>query len=99
MSLDEVPVAGSETFSWTDILRAIGVFPDHRDFQASLVRLTGKIVEVVGNVDAAETGFKRASKTLRGITGMRLMEATAAVSKNKITEYRVRMKVTFVLDE
>ena len=49
--------------------------------------------------DAAETGFKRASKTLRGITGMRLMEATASVKKNKIVEYRVRMKVTFVLDE
>jgi len=49
--------------------------------------------------DAAETGFKRASKTLRGITGMRLIEATAAVSKNKITEYRVRMKLTFVLED
>ncbi|MGH8245277.1 MAG: dodecin family protein [Gammaproteobacteria bacterium] len=49
--------------------------------------------------DAADTGFKRASKTLRGITGMRLIEATAAVSKNKITEYRVRMKVTFVLED
>ena len=49
--------------------------------------------------DAAETGFKRASKTLRGITGLRVMEATASVRKNKIVEYRVRMKVTFVLDE
>ena len=49
--------------------------------------------------DAAEAGFKRASKTLRGITGIRLMEATAAVKKDKIIEYRVRMKVTFVLDE
>jgi hypothetical protein len=49
--------------------------------------------------DAAEAGFKRASKTLRGITGMRLIEATAAVSKNKITEYRVRMKLTFVLED
>jgi dodecin len=49
--------------------------------------------------DAAESGFKRASKTLRGITGMHLVEATAAVSKNKITEYRVRMKVTFVLED
>lgn len=49
--------------------------------------------------DAAEAGFKRATKTLRGITGMRLMEATASVKKNKIVEYRVRMKVTFVLDE
>ena len=49
--------------------------------------------------DAADQGFKRASKTLRGITGLRILEATAAASKGKITEYRVRMKVTFVLDE
>ena len=49
--------------------------------------------------DAADAGFKRAAKTLRGITGLRLIEATAAVSKNRITEYRVRMKVTFVLED
>ena len=49
--------------------------------------------------DAADQGFKRASKTLRGITGMRLLEATASARKGKIDEYRVRLKVTFVLDE
>lgn len=49
--------------------------------------------------DAAEEGFKRASKTLRGITGLRIEEQTAQVLKGKIAEYRVRMNVTFVLDE
>jgi len=49
--------------------------------------------------DAADQGFKRASKTLRGITGLRILEATAAVNKDKITEYRIRMKVTFVLEQ
>jgi hypothetical protein len=49
--------------------------------------------------DAADQGFKRASKTLRGITGLRLLEATAAVNKNRIIEYRVRLKVTFVLEK
>ena len=39
-----------------------------------------------------------ASKTLRGITGIRLLEATASVSRGKIEEYRVRLKVTFVLE-
>ena len=48
--------------------------------------------------DAADQGFKRASKTLRGITGMRLLEATVAVNRDKIAEYRVRLKVTFVLE-
>ena len=49
--------------------------------------------------DAAEQGFKRASKTLRGITGLRIEEKTAHAEKGKITEYRVRMHVTFVLED
>ncbi len=48
--------------------------------------------------EAADEGFRRARKTLRGITGLRVLEQTAAVSKDKITEYRVRMNVTFVLE-
>lgn len=49
--------------------------------------------------DAAERGFKRASKTLRGITGLRIEEQTAQVANGKIAEYRVRMQVTFVLED
>ena len=49
--------------------------------------------------DAAETGFKRAAKTLRGITGLRVLEQTASANKGKIIEYRIRMAVTFVLDK
>ncbi len=48
--------------------------------------------------DAAKEGFKRASKTLRGITGLQILEQTAHVDRGKITEYRVRMNVTFVLE-
>ena len=49
--------------------------------------------------DAAQEGFKRASKTLRGITGLQILEQTAHVERGKITEYRVRMNVIFVLEE
>jgi flavin-binding protein dodecin len=48
--------------------------------------------------DAVEAGFKRASKTLRGITGLEVMRMQAKVEKNKIQEYRVHMNVTFVLE-
>ncbi len=48
--------------------------------------------------DAAEEGFRRAKKTLRGITGMRVLEQTAHIDKNKITEYRVRLEVLFILE-
>ncbi len=49
--------------------------------------------------DAIKTGFSRSSKTLRNITGMRVLEQRVAVDKNEIVEYRVRMEVIFVLED
>ena len=46
--------------------------------------------------DAIQVGFSRASKTLRGITGLRIMEQRVAVEDAKIIEYRVKMEVIFV---
>jgi flavin-binding protein dodecin len=48
--------------------------------------------------DAIQIGFARATKTLRGITGLRVMEQRVAVENAKIIEYRVRMEVIFVLE-
>ncbi|HET6182205.1 MAG TPA: dodecin family protein [Acetobacteraceae bacterium] len=48
--------------------------------------------------DAVREGLARASKTLRGITGLHVLEQKAAVSDGRIAEYRVTMEVTFVLD-
>ncbi len=48
--------------------------------------------------DAVKMGFARATKTLRGITGMRVMEFRVAVENSKIVEYRVRLEVFFVLE-
>lgn len=49
--------------------------------------------------DAIKAGFKRASKTLRGITGLKIVEQRVAVDNDQIKEYRVRMEVIFVLEE
>lgn len=48
---------------------------------------------------AVEDGLRRASKTLRGITGLELVAIKVKVEKGKVVEYRVNMKITFVLDE
>ncbi len=48
---------------------------------------------------AVEDGLKRAAKTLRGITGIEVVGQKAKVENSKITEYRVTLKVTFVLDD
>lgn len=48
--------------------------------------------------DAIRAGFERANRTLRGITGLRILEQRVAVNEGKISEYRVRMEVIFVLE-
>lgn len=48
---------------------------------------------------AVREGLERASKTLRGITGLHVVEQKAAVSNGKISEFRVTMEVTFVLED
>ena len=49
--------------------------------------------------DAIRVGFERATKTLRGITGMRVLEFRVNVEDDKINEYRIRMEVIFVLEK
>ena len=49
--------------------------------------------------DAVRNGLERASRTLRGITGLHVVEQKASVYNGRISEYRVTMEVTFVLDD
>lgn len=49
--------------------------------------------------DAVREGVHRAAKTLRGITGLRVIDQKASVSGGKIAEYRVTMEVTFILED
>ncbi len=48
--------------------------------------------------DAIKAGVERANRTLRGITGLRILEQRVAVNDGTIAEYRVRMEVIFVLE-
>jgi len=49
--------------------------------------------------DALRNGAERAAKTIRGITGLHVIEQKAKVEGGKITEFRVTMEVTFILEE
>ena len=49
--------------------------------------------------DAVNQGFQRAVKTLRNITGFHVIDWKASVSDEKINEYRVSLKVTFLLED
>jgi len=48
--------------------------------------------------EAIKVGFERATKTLRGITGLKVVEFSVAVEDSKILEFRVRMEVIFILE-
>ncbi len=49
--------------------------------------------------DAVQSGIERAAKTIHGIQGAWVKEQKVVVDGSKITEYRVDMMVSFVLDE
>jgi len=49
--------------------------------------------------DAIQEGIKRATKTLDKVQGAWIKDYEVAVKSGKITEYKVRMKVTFVLKD
>lgn len=53
----------------------------------------------IGWQEAVQEGLKRANKTLRNLTGLRVLEQKAKIEKGKIKEYRVTMEIIFVLEE
>ncbi|MCK4235937.1 MAG: dodecin domain-containing protein [Candidatus Krumholzibacteria bacterium] len=63
-----------------------------------------RVTEVVasskkGWVEAAIEGFQRAKKTLHNITGFEVIKHTAHIENDEIMEFRVTMRIIFVLDE
>lgn len=63
-----------------------------------------KVTEIIASSDksfddAVSEGVKRADKTLKNIKSVWVKEQKAMVEGGKITEYRVAMKVSFVLKD
>ena len=49
--------------------------------------------------DAIKQGVARANKTLRNVKSVWVQDQTASVANGEIEEYRVALKVTFILDD
>ena len=49
--------------------------------------------------DAVQAGIERACKTLDNVTGAWIQDQRVLVKENKITEYRVTLKITFILTD
>ncbi len=61
-----------------------------------------KVTEIIASSpesfdDATRKGIKRADKTLKNVRGAWVKDQKVVVVKGKITEYRVTLKVSFVL--
>ena len=62
-----------------------------------------KVTEIISSSnksfdDAIEQGVARACKTLKNVTGAWVQDQKVSVTNNSVTEYRVNLKVTFILN-
>ena len=63
-----------------------------------------KVTEIIASSpksfeDAVAKGVARADKTLKNVKGAWIAGQKVEVTKGKVTEYRVTMRVTFVLQD
>lgn len=49
--------------------------------------------------DAVQVGVARAVKTLKNVEGIWIDNQKCVIKKGKIAEYRVNLKVTFILED
>ncbi|HRH41787.1 MAG TPA: dodecin family protein [Pyrinomonadaceae bacterium] len=63
-----------------------------------------KVVEIIstskeGFDDAVKTGVERACKTLENVRGAWVKDQKVMITDGKVTEFRVTLKITFVLED
>ncbi len=63
-----------------------------------------KVIELVGSsrrnwTDAVENAVQEAAKTIDDITGVEIVNLTASVHEDRITEYRANVKLAFCVKE
>jgi dodecin len=63
-----------------------------------------KVVEIISSSkesfdDAVKAGIERACKTLENVQGAWVQDQKVSITDGKINEYRVTLKITFVLGD
>ena len=63
-----------------------------------------KVTEIIASSeksfeDAINVGIKRACKTLKNVSSAWVQDQNVTINKGKIVEYRVNLKITFVLND
>ena len=62
-----------------------------------------KVVEVTSSSqksfeDAIQTGISKVTETVKNVQGAWINEQKVIIQENKITEYRVNLKISFLVD-
>jgi flavin-binding protein dodecin len=88
-------------FAFTGRLRYdLDSIPQFGRPQMSIAKITEiSSSSTVSFEDAVQQGIARAGKTLKNIKGAWISEHKVDVADNQVTNYRVMMKVSFVLDD
>lgn len=65
---------------------------------------TARVTEIIsaspdGFDEAVAAGITRANETLKNVTGAWIQDQKVTVTDGAISEYRVNMKVTFILND
>lgn len=63
-----------------------------------------KVTEIIASSnksfdDAISQGIARATKTLKGVTGAWVQDQKVTIKDGAVDEYRVALKVTFILED
>jgi flavin-binding protein dodecin len=77
-----------------------GRTPSHKQRETDMA--VARVTEIIagskkGFQDAIDKGIKRANKTLKGVSGVWVKDQTVLLDNGEVVEYRVVLKVTFVL--
>jgi dodecin len=78
----------------------LGIYPKIR--KEKIMSTTAKVIELTAGStksieDAVETGIRRADTTLDNIESAWVQDIKCVVKNGKVAEWRVNMKVTFLL--
>jgi len=82
------------------MIRAGGLQEQNRKEQAMAVAKVSEITSTSSKsfADAIENGIKRADKTLKNLTSAWIADQEVEITKGQVTAYRVRMRITFILE-
>lgn len=105
VSSAQCPAPAALPGSWVRCMfRGSGTNPIPLSPQRDMLMSVARVTEITASSprsfkDALQDGVKRATKTLENVTGAWVQDQEVVIKKGEITEYRVKMRVTFILKD